>query len=536
MRQRMGVLRRVLANDRLRRVELAFLGFGAAEYGVWVAVLVYAYERGGTTLTAVIAVVQLLPAAVVAPLAARLADSRGGAATLRIGYVSQAVAIGASAACMLLDAPALAVYAGAIVAASAVTLTRPAQGAFLPQLVDTPAQLTAANVVSGWVESVSLLIGPLLTGVLIAVDGPGLAMALFAASVAASAVLVGSLRGAEVVAAADPDDEEESQSVLDALRSPAVVPLLSIGAAQFVVMGSLDVLEVVLAIKVLGLGSSAAGYLAASFGAGAMLGAVVALSLVGRPRVAGTLLAAAFAWGAALVTVGIWPRVGVAFTMFAAGGATHTVLDVSGRTLLHRAVPPALHGRVFGVLEGLTMAGLACGSILVPLLTGLIDTEAALVFAGGLMIVVPALGTAALRSFERSAPSYREEIALLRRSSLFAMLGPPVLADLARALARIELEDGHTLIAEGELGDHFYLLADGRLEVSIAGETVRSVVPGDGVGEIALLRDGVRTATVTAEEPSTVYALARAPFLEAVTGSQHAQRVADEMVARRLGV
>ena len=533
----MGVLRRVLANDRLRRVELAFLCFGASEYGVWVAVLVYAYQRGGTTLTAVIAVVQLLPAAVVAPMAARLADSRGGAAALRIGYVSQAVATGVSAACMLLDAPALAVYAGAVVAASAVTLTRPAQGAFLPQLVDTPAQLTAANAVSGWVESVSLLIGPGLTGLLIALDGPGLAMALFAASVAVSAVLVGSLRGAEVAAAADPDsEEEESQSVADTLRSPAVISLLSIGAAQFVVIGSLDVLEVVLAIKVLGLGSSAAGYLAASFGAGAMLGAVGALALVGRPRLAGLLLGAAFAWGATLVTVGIWPQVGVAFTMFAAGGATHTVLDVSGRTLLHRAVPPALHGRVFGVLEGLAMAGLACGSILVPLLTGLLDTEAALVFAGGLMIVVPALGAAALRSFERSAPSYREEVALLRRSSLFAMLGPPVLVDLARSLSRIELEAGHTLMAEGELGDHFYLLDDGRLEVSIAGEMVRSVLPGDGVGEIALLRDGVRTATVTAEEPSTVYALARAPFLEAVTGSQHAQRVADDMVAQRLGV
>src|SRR5689334_8868516 len=183
MWDRMGVLRRVLANRGLRRVELAFLGFGIAEFGVWVAVLVYAYQHGGTTVTAAIALLQLLPAAIVAPLTATLADRRGGAVGLRIGYVTQTIAIGFSAVASLLHAPPPVVYGGAVIAASAVTLTRPAQSALLPVLVLTPAELTAANVATGGVESLSLLLGPALAGALIALDGSGLALAAFAGAV-----------------------------------------------------------------------------------------------------------------------------------------------------------------------------------------------------------------------------------------------------------------------------------------------------------------------------------------------------------------
>jgi len=171
MADRMGVLRRVLSNRRLRRVELAFLAFGLAEYGVWVSVLVYAFKRGGTTASAVVAVVQLLPASIVGPAGALLVERFGPARALRNGYIVQALSVGAAAAAMLADAPSGVVYSGAVVAASAVTLTPPAQSALLPSLVDTPAELVAANVVSAWVEALSLLAGPAIAGVAIGVSG-----------------------------------------------------------------------------------------------------------------------------------------------------------------------------------------------------------------------------------------------------------------------------------------------------------------------------------------------------------------------------
>jgi MFS family permease len=536
MRERVAVLTRVLRNPRLRRVELAFLGFGCAEYGVWVAVLVYAYERGGTATAAVIAVVQLLPAAVVAPLASRLIDRRGAAVALRNGYLWQALSLGVAALALLLDAPAVVVYAGAVLAASAVTLTRPAQGALLPALVARPAELIAANVVTGWVEGVGVLAGPAIAGLLIAIDGPGAAVALSMGAVVASSLLVSPLTRA---AADGPEDEAEERGeeggIGELLRSrPQLAGLLAVFAIQFVAMGALDVLEVVLAVRVLGLGAPGAGYLGAAFGAGAVLGGVGTLGLVGRHRLAETLLSASAVWGIGFVVLGAWPSVAGAFGLLAAAGASHALLDVSGRTILHRVVPPPLHGRVFGLLEGLSMLGLALGSISVPALVDAGGAGSALAAIGGVLIVVAALTTPVVRRLERAVPAPGPELEVLRRSPLLSLLPLPVLEDLARALVSQRVAAGEVVVREGERGERFYLIADGAFDVTVAGGRLTTVGAGDGFGEIALLRDGIRTATVTALGPGLLYSLERTPFLEAVTGSALAHRAAEEIVVGHL--
>jgi MFS family permease len=537
MSERAAVFARVLGNPRLRRVELAFLGFTAAEYGVWVAVLVYAYERGGTSAAAVIAVVQLLPAAVVAPLASRLVDRRGAATALRNGYAWQTAALGVAALALLFDAPSAVVYAAAVLAASAVTLTRPAQGALLPALVRRPAELTAANVVIGWVESVSVLVGPAIAGLLIGLDGPGAAVALFACAVGASYLLVSPLARTPAEGSEGEDDEPGEQAgILGLLRArPELASLLAVLAAQFVAMGALDVLEVVLAIKVLGLGAAGAGYLGAAFGAGAVLGGFGTLALVGGRRLAETLLAASAAWGVGFIVLGAWPSIAGAFVLLGAAGASHALLDVSGRTILHRVVPPPLHGRVFGVLEGLAMLGLAVGSISVPLLVDLGGAGTALAGIGGVLIVVALGAMPVLRRLELAVPAPGPELAALRRSPLFSLLALPVLEDVARALVRQPVASGEMVVSEGERGERFYLIAEGTLEVTVAGARVRTLGAGDGFGEIALLRDGIRRATVTAPGPALLYSLDRDPFLEAVTGSQPAHRAAEEIVVGHLG-
>jgi hypothetical protein len=529
---RAAALRRVLATPGLRRLELAFLGFGAAEYGVWVTVLVYAYQRGGTPTAATIAVVQLVPAAIVAPLAARLVDRRGGAVMIRIGYVAQAGAMGLTATSVVLGAPAVVVYAGAVLAASAVTMTRPAQAAVLPGLVDQPAELTAANVVSGWVESVSMLIGPALAGVMIDLGGPGASIGLFAVVVCGSAVLVGGLPDATrpqrtVVGSDAPRADPSLVRMLG--REPGLAALIAILGLEFVAIGAVDVLVVVLALKVLALGASGAGYLAASFGAGAVLGGVVAVSLVGG-RLVAALVGAALAWGAAFLALGAWPTVGGAFFLLAGAGACRTVLDVSGRAILQRGVPVDGLGRIFGVLEGVAMIGLAVGSISVPVLVAIGGAAAPLVGLGALLVVGVLAAASALTPLERGAPAVEVELALLRGSPIFGMLAPPVLEGLARALIARSVTPGEVVVREGDAGNHYYLVGDGDLAVSLGGREVGRLGPGDGFGELALLDGGIRKATVAARGSATIYALAREPFLEAVTRSHHARQAAERLV------
>jgi hypothetical protein len=386
-RQRARTVRELLSSPHLRHVELAFAGFNAAEYGVWVAILVYAYERGGTPAAAAVAVAQLVPAGLVAPIASSLADRRGGGVALRVGYVLQAATLTVTAALLVISAPPAFVYAGAIAAASAVTFTRPAQAALLPELVAGPEQLTAANVVSGWVESTSVLVGPALSGITIAFGGPGLAVGCFGIWVTASALLVRAVPDGQVCAA-EPGEVSTAGPAggLAALRADrGLAALVLLLAAAYVVIGVIDVVVVVLAASELGLGAPAAGYLNAAFGAGGLVGALAALALVHRRCLAQPLIGAAVAWSVVLVVLGLWPTAAGSFALLAAAGGARSVLDVSARTMLLRAAPPAVRGRVFGMLEGVAMLGLAAGSLLVPACAALGGLELVLVATGLLL-------------------------------------------------------------------------------------------------------------------------------------------------------
>jgi hypothetical protein len=543
MGARLQVIGRVLRNPSLRRVELAFLGFGAAEYGVWVAVLVFAYQHGGTGMAAAIAALQLGPAALLAPAAAELADRRGREVTLATSYWLQAPALLGTGIVFLLGvAPAIG-YLWATLAASAVTLTRPAQCALVPRLVRTPSELTAANVTSGWVESLSMLVGPAAAGVLISIDGAGLAVVVFGAVMLVCALLAGGLDQGAAQAGmlvdrdaltAHPSAPRVGLLELCIGERPVAV-LLGMFFLQFVALGSLDVLVVVLALKQFALGSGGAGYLQSMFGAGAVLGGLVAVALVGHRRLTTSLLMAAAIWGAGLLGMAAWGSAALAFVALVVIGASRTVFDVAGRTILHRAVPPTVHARMFGVVEGLEMAGLAVGSLAVPVLVAIGGTPAALVGVGAALMFGSLAAVAALGRIADRLAVPAELVALVRRGPLFAMLGPPVIEDLARGLVAVALAPGEIVVREGESGERYFLVADGELRVTIGAEEIRRVHPVDGFGEVALLRDGIRTATVSAVTPATVYALARTPFLDALGASRHARSAAETLAAERAG-
>ena len=355
------VLGSVLHNPELRRVELAFVGFNAAEWGVWIAMLVYAYERGGATTAGLVAVAQLVPAALFAPFGASLGDRHPPTKVLAGGYVAQAAAMGATAAVLLMHGPALAAYALAAVAATAVTITRPVQAVLAPSLARTPEELTATNVVSGWIESLSVLGAPALAGLLLAISGVGAVFAVMSGVALGGAFLVAPIRGPA------PSGGESVAGTLAGLRVVAREPgpraLVWLLGIESLAIGALDVLYVVLAVGILGHGGSAAGYLNAAFGAGGVLGIAVTVALVGRRRLAPTLLAGLAVWAAALAVLGAAPSLAAAFLLLAAAGVGRTTLDVAGRTLLQRIARPDALARVFGLLEGVSMAGLAVGSI-----------------------------------------------------------------------------------------------------------------------------------------------------------------------------
>jgi MFS family permease len=289
-----------------------------------------------------------------------------------------------------------------------------------------------------------------------------------------------------------------------------------------------------LAVTVLGRSQAWAGYLSAADGVGAILAATVGVLLVGR-RMGAPILAAALLLSGALAALAAGLGLAGTVALLMVAGASRALLDVATRSLLQRSVPAESLGQVFGLLEGLTMAGLAVGSLLVPLLVHFGGSRLALLGVAAVLPLAAAAGGRALFGLDAQAPVPVVQIALLRSIPLFAELHPPALEGLAAALTPAEVSAGAVLIRQGEAGDAYYAIAAGQFDVSQDGHFLRRSGRGEGVGEIALLRAVPRTASVTAHTDATVYKLAREPFLTAVLGHAATQRraysIADERLA-----
>jgi MFS family permease len=299
-------------------------------------------------------------------------------------------------------------------------------------------------------------------------------------------------------------------------------------------------LYVVLAMSVLGMGESGAGYLNSAFGAGSLVGAALAAALVTRQRLAPTLVAGIVTASVSLLLLAVQPTVAGAFVVLALAGVGRMTFDVTGRILLQRAAPPAILAQVFALLESLMNVGLALGMLFVPILVEVSGAQAALFGVAALLLLVVAATARRLWAIDAAADVPHVEIRLLKSIPVFAPLPALELEGLARALRPMSADPGTVVIREGDRGDCYYAIADGELVVSEGGREVNRVRRGDGFGEIALVRDSPRTATVTAVSHAELYALDKQSFLVAVAGHAAAggacERVVGEHLARSAAV
>jgi MFS family permease len=535
------VYRTTLSSPSLRRAMAAFFVFNAMEYAVWLAITLYAFERGGSTTAGIVLIAQLVPAAAVAPFGSALGDRMRRDRALSLGYGAQAITNLTLGVAMFVGPPPVA-YAVAVLASCAITLTRPVHNSLLPDLARSPDQLTAANSVSGSAEGLGMLIGPLMNATLVAIWGTAAVPLVFGGLLGLSALLTFRLRLEDH--RRDPVDEEDPGSLLkeagegfaELRRDRDAGVLTVLGGAQFLMLGMLDIFFALLAIEILQVGASGAGPLSAAVGLGGLVGAAGTAVLVGRRRLAAPVEIALAMTGVALALVAWAPGFGAAMLLLAAVGAARSFFDVAARTLLQRSVRAEVLSRVFGLQEGLTMLGTAAGTAIVPVVVALFGERGAFLAAGAITPIAAAMTTASLRRLDRRAliPD-AERLELLRALPLFQPLQPAQLEQVASRLIPVSLGSGHVLIREGAPGDRFYVLAEGRAEIStVRAGRVTEVSAGAPLGEIALLRDVPRTATVTAVTDLELFALERHDFLEAVTGLHQPSGDVDRSIDRRL--
>jgi MFS family permease len=532
--------REVFRNQGLRRIELAWAGSILGTWAYGIAVVVYAYEQGGATAVGVVGLIRWIAAAIASPFAALLGDRYDRRLVMVASDLVRAVLIGAAAVAVYVDAPPVVVYLIAGLVGVAATAFRPAEAALIPSLARTPEELTAANVAASSIESVGIFLGPALGGLLLAVSGPGLVFLVTAGTVLWSAFLV---MGIRPVAAGEQRETVEAVSILDELlagfrtiaRERRLRLLVGLFSAQTFVDGMLNVLIVVIALELLDTGKAGVGFLNSAVGVGGLLGALAAAALVGRARQAADFGIGIFIWGLPIALVAVWPNQAFVLVLLAVVGIGNTLVDVSGMTLMQRAAPEDVLARVFGVLESLLLLTIGLGALVAPLLLNWLGTRGALIVAGCLLplVVIPAWPR--LNAIDEAAKVPVERLKLLRANPIFAPLPAPTLEQLADALHEVHAAAGDEVIRQGEPGDRFYLVKHGTLDVSVDGRRVQALGPGDSFGEIALLRDVPRTATVKTETDAELYALERRDFLGAVTGFAPSLSAAEAVVGMRLG-
>ncbi len=547
MLTRLSFIGAVLHSPVLRRIQGGFLLFNVGEWASWFAIVVYAYGRGGAAEAGVVGFVISAPSIIVAPGAAVLGDRWPRVRVLLGSYIVQAVAMGATVVALVAGA-AVAAYALATLATTIISLSRPALASLLPEVTRSPDELTAANVASGIAEGAGALVGPLLAGVLLAVGGPALVYLISAGGAAVAAGLLIPIAPVAVLVPdrASPQGRPEVGAAMRALGrdmragAAAVIAdhrlraVFAVLAAAIGLLGALSVFIVIIAIDRLALDESAAGYLAAAMGFGALLGSVLALVLVGRERLGLPLLAATILFGCMVAALGLTQEPIAVVLILVVTGIGWSFVYVAATTLTQRLAGDDVMTRVFGISESVTTGAEAVGGLLVPVLIVLFGSGGALLVAGLALPVVALLAAPGFIRADRADPAFLRELAVIRAIPMFMPLSAPVLERVARGVERLSVGASEPIVVEGDPGDRFYVIVSGRAEVSLGGIPGRELGAGESFGEIALIRDVPRTATVRAIVPTELLAIDRDLFLAALTGQPRSRALADDRATRLL--
>lgn len=539
LRQLGSSLRSSVAVFRNRDLGRLIIGWGGMTFTTWafaIALGVYAFGQGGATAVGIAALVRLLPGALASPFAGLLGDRQSRQVVLVLSALLSGLAIALAAVAAAAGAPAWVVYglAGLFTVCSAPYV--PAEGALLPLVARTPQELSAANVTRSQMDNLGFLVASLAAGVLLAFASPETAFAAAATAGILTAAVLATI-GRDERPSYDNDVGtsgvlRQMAAGLKALLADPKLRLVGITLSALVfVEGAADVMVVIVALDLLGVSEGNVGWINAAWGVGALVAGAGLAILLDRGNLAAGLSVGCLITGAAFALPGAWPVVLAVYLSFFLLGFGYTFVEVAARTLLQRLGSDETLARVIGFLETSRLAATALGAIAAPVLVALFGVRGALLAVGALLPLLALLRWRALRAFEIGAPVSERGYSLLRGSSIFAPLPVDTLEGVCRSLVEVNAHTGQEVITQGDYGDRFYLIDDGEVEVIEDGVFQRNQIGGECFGEIALLRDVPRTATVRATRHTRLLALERERFIETVTGHARSHQMAGAVAA-----
>jgi MFS family permease len=531
----MAALRSALANRDLARLLGAFAASALGTWGFMIVLSLYAYAQGGASAVGVAVLVRMAPSAVGAPYGAMLADRHSRRRVLVGGGLARALLTAAAAVAVASGAPFALVLSLAALTNVAGTAQRPAQAALIPQIARTPLELAAANVCWSTVDSLAFVGGSVLVGVLVAVASLEIAFGALAVAFLVVAVF------AELLPRDEPPPALETRATTDLMLGfrtvrthPELRLLVGIFTADAFVQSMMDVLIVIAAIDLLGVGQSGVGWLNACWGVGGIVGAAVATAMLGRGRLAWGLFAGCVLAGLPFALIGVTAATAPVVVFMLLVGLGYALSEIASLTLTQRLAAGDVLGRVYGVEETLYVAATALGGLVGALLVGPLGVRWTLVLTGLSLPVLAVALRARLSAFEAGKDVREESFGLLRGLGLFSSLPVATIENLALRAQVQRFAEGADIIVQDDEAEGFYVIEDGAVDVFVDGVLRRQEGAGEYFGEIALLRGGPRTATVRAATPVMALALAREDFLDSIGAHARSTREAEAVVVERL--
>jgi MFS family permease len=524
-----GVLGRMLGPYGVlrgnRNLQLLFGGQVVSSFGDWLYVLalgILAYEiTGSATVVAVLTFARLLPYAVLLPFSGVLAD-RGNRKVLMIS------ADLGRGACMLgllfagSEETLWIAYPLVFLATVFSSLFQPAMSSVLPAIVGDEEKLVEANSIWSQMDSVSYVLGPALGGVLALLGAPELAFVINGATflVSAASLLFVHIPPREAPETAEGDEEEgwlsetlagfrflfrENEGVLAAL-TVAFVGLTFTG-------GGIWTFILVLSDEAFGLGTEGSGFLNSVYGVGGVVGGLAAGYLASKVRLGPAVIWSIGAGSVVFICLGISPAGVLPFVIMFVVGILDIMVDVNGTTIIQTGTPEELLGRVFGAFDGVLILAMLAGALIVGPLIDLLGPRTTTVVFAVVALVIFLLCLPRLRKLDRALGVRM----FVRKVPVLSGLSHAVLEDLASRMTPEKVLDGTAVVSQGEVGHRLYIVKDGEAEVVARGDDgqekeLAKLSKNDYFGEIALLKDVPRTATVRAKGALELYSLEREDF------------------------
>ena len=525
-----GAHRAALENRSLVRYAASHLLAINAEWAIFLALLVYTYDRSGARATGLASIMLLLPYVLAAPYAGHLTERRRPSHVRFAGMAIQTVGYGLAAIAVYQEYPVWVAVVSAMFALGAITALAPAGAVLLPAMVRSSRELTVANLWTGYAESASELSGPIIATALLAVDGAPLVVAGSALMAAAATAIAWFDRSTDPPSTGETSDEGPLRSSLTAARAlrrrPGAFGVLAVAGGQFFLVGALDLIIVVAAADVLDMGETGPGVLSTAFGIGAIVSVGSTTLLIRRERLAGVLLTLSLVLITMSVLFGASMTIVTALIALPLLGVSRASLELLGRMMLQRSAPPSELGQIFTLLEIAGGVALIVGALAAQILIVVSGPQAAMLGTGVFFALLLIATASALRHADAEADVPVVAMSLFRRDPVLEPLPAIELEVVARTATEVRCAAGDVVIREGDAGDRYYVVADGALEITRSGELVRVVERGGGFGEVALLADVPRTATVTATTDCVLLSIDRVPFLRAITGHDASRQAA----------